>query len=124
MNAADPTPERKLERLRELRARLLSGRSTAFAMVLVAERLPIEETARAIVQLEEAAIKLGTLVVNRVLPASSSDPFLSARHRQENVYLAEIDRRFASYPRVRVPQLESDIHGLAALEQISDVLFG
>jgi arsenite-transporting ATPase len=114
----------RLERLRELRARLLSGRTTAFAMVLVAERLPIEETARAIVQLEEAAIKVGTLIVNRVLPASSSDPFLFARQRQEDVYLAELDRRFAALPRVRVPQLESDIHGLSALEQISDVLFG
>ena len=114
----------RLERLRELRARLLSGRTTAFALVLVAERLPIEETARALAQLEEAGIKVGTLVVNRTLPASSSDPFLSARHRQEEIYLSEIDRRFASHPRMRVPQLESDIHGLAALEQISDVLFG
>ena len=114
----------RLERLRELRARLLSGRTTAFAVVLVAERLPIEETARALTQLEEAGIKVGALVVNRTLPASSSDPFLSARHRQEEIYLAEIDRRFASYPRMRVPQLESDIHGLAALEEISDVLFG
>jgi arsenite-transporting ATPase len=114
----------RLERLRELRARLLSGRTTAFALVLVAERLPIEESARAIAQLEETGIKVGALVINRILPASSSDPFLSARHRQEALYLAEIDRRFSSHPRVRVPQLESDIHGLAALEQISDVLFG
>ena len=114
----------RLERLRELRARLLSGRTTAFALVLVAERLPIEETARALAQLEESGIKVGTLVVNRTLPASSSDPFLSARHRQEALYLSEIDRRFASHPRMRVPQLESDVHGLVALEQISDVLFG
>jgi arsenite-transporting ATPase len=114
----------RLERLRELRARLLSGRTTAFALVLIAERLPIEETARALAQLEEAGIQVGTLIVNRILPASSSDPFLRARHRQEQVYLREIDRRFATHARVQVPQLESDVHGLAALEQISDVLFG
>jgi arsenite-transporting ATPase len=114
----------RLERLRELRARLLSGRTTAFALVLVAERLPIEETARAVAQLEEAGIKIGALVVNRILPATSSDPFLVARHRQEHVYLTEIDQRFAAHVRVRVPQLESDVHGLTALEQISDVLFG
>jgi arsenite-transporting ATPase len=114
----------RLQRLRELRARLLSGRTTVFALVLIAERLPIEETARAIAALEEAGIKVGALVVNRTLPPSSSDPFLTARHRQEQVYLDEIERRFASHRRVRIPQLEADIHGLAALEQISDALFG
>ena len=41
----------RLESLREFRARLLSPRASAFVLVLVAERLPIEETARAIDQL-------------------------------------------------------------------------
>jgi arsenite-transporting ATPase len=113
----------RLERLRELRARLLSGRTTGFALVLIAERLPIEETVRAIEQLDEAGVKIGALIVNRVLPASSADPFLSARQKQEQVYLAEIDKRFASQPVIRVPQLESDVYGIAALERVSELLF-
>src|SRR5688572_24371006 len=99
----------RLERLRELRARLLSGRTTGFALVLIAERLPIEETARAMIQLDEAGVKTGALIVNRVLPAASADPFLNARQRQEGVYLAEIAQRFAAHPIIRVPQLESDV---------------
>ena len=51
----------RLDRLRELRARLVSGRTTGFVLVLIPERLPIEETARAIVQLDEAAVRVGTL---------------------------------------------------------------
>ena len=113
----------RLERLRELRARLLSGRTTGFALVLIAERLPIEETARAIVQLDEAGVKTGALIVNRVLPPTSSDPFLNARQRQESIYLAEIEQRFATHPLIRVPQLESDVYGLAALERVSELLF-
>ena len=113
----------RLERLRELRARLLSGRTTGFALVLIAERLPIEETARAIAQLDEAGVKTGALVVNRVLPPTSSDPFLNARQRQESVYLAEIEQRFASHPIIRVPQLESDVYGLTALQRVSELLF-
>jgi len=113
----------RLERLRELRARLLSGRTTGFALVLIAERLPIEETARAMAQLDEAGVKTGVLIVNRILPAASDDPFLSARQRQERVYLAEIEQRFATHPIVRVPQLESDVYGLSALERISELLF-
>ena len=112
----------RLERLRFLRARLVSGRTTGFVLVLIPERLPIEETARAIAQLDEAGVKVGGLVVNRVLPDTSSDAFLSARRRQEEVYLQEIARRFASHSVVRVPQLESDVYGMAALDRVSRLL--
>ena len=112
----------RLEHLKAFRARLLSPRVCAFVLVLVAERLPIEETARAIEQLEEAGVTIGGLVVNRVLPDTSPDPFLQARHDQEQVYLDEIDRRFTKHLTVRVPQLPSDVHGVATLEHLSRVL--
>jgi len=113
----------RLERLREFRARLVSPRVTAFVLVLIAERLPIEETARAMAQLEEAGVGVGALVVNRVLPEASPDPFLVARQTQERVYLDEIDRRFASVLRLRVPQLARDVHGLETLRTIAGALF-
>jgi arsenite-transporting ATPase len=113
----------RLERLRELRARLLSGRTTGFVLVLIPERLPIEETARAMQQLDEAGVRIGGLIVNRILPGSTADAFLSARREQESVYLAEIAERFGQYPITRVPQLERDVYGLAALERVSAKLF-
>jgi arsenite/tail-anchored protein-transporting ATPase len=113
----------RLERLREFRARLVSPRVTAFVLVLMAERLPIEETARAMAQLEDAGVRIGALVVNRILPESSPDPFLVARQAQERVYLDEIDRRFASVPRLRVPQLARDVHGIETLQAIAGALF-
>jgi arsenite-transporting ATPase len=112
----------RLEDLKEFRARLLSPRVSAFVLVLVAERLPIEETARAIEQLEEAGVSIGGLVVNRVLPETSPDPFLRARHEQEQVYLDEIERRFKARLKVRVPQLPSDVHGVDTLEHIAALL--
>jgi arsenite-transporting ATPase len=112
----------RLDSLREFRAQLLSPRTTAFVLVLVAERLPIEETARALAELEEAGVTIGGLVVNRVLPGTSPDPFLLSRHEQEQVYLDEIDRRFGRYGRVMVPQLPSDVHGVPTLERIASVL--
>jgi arsenite-transporting ATPase len=107
------------ENLREFRARLLSPRVSAFVLVLVAERLPIEETSRAIEQLDEAGVTIGGLIVNRILPETSPDPFLRSRHEQEVVYLDEIDRRFARHARVRVPQLPSDVHGVATLGRLA-----
>ena len=113
----------RLERLRELRARLVTGRTTGFVLVLIPERLPIEESARALMQLDDAGVRVGALVVNRVLPDSTTDDFLAARRRQEAVYLAEIERRFAGQTLIRVPQLESDVYGLDALDRISGLLF-
>ncbi len=113
----------RLERLREMRARMVSGRTTGFVLVLVPERLPIEETARALAQLDEAGVKVGALIVNRVLPLTTRDPFLAARRSQEDVYLREIASRFAQQERVLIPQLERDVYGLAALERISGFLF-
>jgi arsenite-transporting ATPase len=112
----------RLEHLREFRARLLSPRISAFVLVLVAERLPIEETARAIEQLQDAGVTIGGMVVNRVLPDTSPDPFLRSRHDQEQIYLDEIDRRFAAHARVRVPQLPSDVHGVKTLEHLAGLL--
>lgn len=116
------TLNERLEGLRLLRARLVSGRTTGFVLVMIPERLPIEETSRAIQQLDEAGVRVGTLIVNRVLPDTSNDEFLNARRRQEHVYLEEIERRFSAYPTVRVPQLESDVYGLAALDRVSRLL--
>ena len=113
----------RLERLRMLRARLVSGRTTGFVLVLIPERLPIEETARAIEQLDEAGVKVGGLVVNRVLPDTSSDR-VSQRPSSPGSGLPARRSRAASHrtPIVRVPQLESDVYGMAALDRVSRLL--
>lgn len=112
----------RLEHLREFRARLLSPRVCAFVLVMIAERLPIEETSRAIEQLGDAGVTIGGLVINRILPATSPDPFLRSRHDQEQIYLDEIEKRFKGHARVRVPQLPSDVHGVKTLEHLAELL--
>lgn len=116
--------ERRQDRLEEVRARMLSAGTTAFVLVTIPERLPIEEAARSVETLGEVGIQIGQIVVNRVLPPHATGDFYEARRVQEREYLDEIDRRFAGLPRLRVPQLDSDIHGLASLERISALLEG
>ena len=112
----------RFDRLQGLRARLMSGRTSAFVLVLIPERLPIEETARALTQLDETGVKVGGLVVNRVLPRETSDAFLAARRAQEQIYLDEIAARFADRPRVYLPQFRRDVYGLASLGPVADAL--
>jgi arsenite/tail-anchored protein-transporting ATPase len=120
-DAPDPvlaSLERRRERIERVRALLMGGRKTAFVLVLIPERLAIEEAARTVEALEDAGIPIGGAIVNRVLPEELTGEFYESRRRQERIYLDEIDRRFARLARVRVRQLESDVHGMDGLERI------
>ena len=57
----------------------------------------------------------------RVVGLDNFDPFYDRALKKRN--LDEIARRFPSHPATRVPQLESDVYGMAALDRISRVLF-
>jgi arsenite-transporting ATPase len=109
-------------RLSAVRAELARGDRVAFVLVLIPERLPIEESVRAAHQLADAGVTMGGVVVNRVLPDDALGEYFRARKAQERVHLAEIERRLPSVRRVIVPQLESDVHGLASLERVSACL--
>ncbi len=110
--------EARSARLTALRTELARRDRVAFVLVLIPERLPIEESVRAAHDLEEAGLAIGGLVVNRVLPEAASGEYFEARKAQERVYLAEIERRMPAVPRVFVPQLESDVHGLPGLDRV------
>jgi arsenite-transporting ATPase len=103
---------------------LTDQRHTAFILVLVPERLPIEETARAGEALTSAGMAIGGIIVNRVLPDGLAGEFYTARRRQEIVYRQEIDERFAALERFTITQLESDVYGVGRLERVSTEIFG
>jgi len=116
--------ERRRDRLDSVRRRLVEHRDTSFVLVLVPERLPIEETSRAAGALAEAGIEVGAVIVNRVLPDGLGGEFYTARRRQEDVYRREIDHRFKTMDRIVIAQLESDVYGLNRLERISAQILG
>ena len=123
--AADPVLgilESRMSRLRAVRAELTRGDHVAFVLVLIPERLPIEESVRAASELAEAGMSLGAVIVNRVLPDEVPGDYFRARKAQERIHLDEIDRRLPPVPRVMVPQFESDVHGLASLDRIGACL--
>jgi arsenite-transporting ATPase len=112
----------RAERMARTQAALTDAAQVGFVLVLIPERLPIEETARAVHALDAAGFPVAGLVVNRVLPEAAEGRFFEARKAQERRYLDEIGRRLAGPPRVSVPQLEADVHGIAALERVAGYL--
>ena len=120
--AADPiltALTRRQERLVRLRATIMDRARTSFALVTIAERLAIEETARAAELLGDTGVDVGALVVNRVLPDGLEGEFYRQRKAQEQTYLEEIERRFKGLRRVRIEQLPRDVYGMTSLELIS-----
>lgn len=114
--------EERRERFVHARATLTDRRRTAFAFVVIPERLPILETEKAIRTLGTYGIPVGAVIVNRVLPETAEGAFLARRRAREAEYLARIRRAFADVPLVHVPLLEADVHGLAALRQLAGSL--
>jgi arsenite-transporting ATPase len=111
--------ERRHGRLVRLREIVTDRSRTSFVLVTIPERLAIEESIRAAELLEDTGVHLGGVVVNRVLPDDLEGEFYRSRKAQENVYLDEIDRRFARLRRVRVEQLPRDVYGIETLAAVS-----
>ena len=111
--------ERRRTRLTRVRAERTDRSRTSFVLVTIPERLSIEETARAAAQLDDSGVHVAALVVNRVLPDGLSGEFYVSRKAQERTYLDEIDRRFSTFARIRVTQLERDVFGLESIRRVS-----
>ena len=77
---------------------------TGFVLVLVPERLPIEESARAAGTLRDSNVNVCGIIVNRILPENLNGSFYEARRKQEQIYSEEI-RRPACVPRQKHKQL-------------------
>ncbi len=118
--------ERDRQRYETALAALRDPATTVFTLVLLPERLPIEETASAIAGLARLGIPVQALATNQVIPAEAIEDnrFLTARARLQARYLEEIDGRFADLLRVRLPLLDHDVSDLATLRRLAAMLYG
>jgi len=107
-------------RARFLRARgvLVDAEQTAFVFVVLPERLPIWETARAARALGKHGIPVAGILVNQVLPDDLSGDFVDRRKAREAKYLAKIEEDLGDWPLWRVPMQEEDPVGTDSLREL------
>jgi arsenite-transporting ATPase len=98
---------------------------SAFNLVLLPERLPIEETARAIGDLSNFGIKVPALIVNEVIPIDvlKGNWFLEKRRATQEKYFQEIADRFNGILRKEVPLFETDVYGIQNLRKVAKYLY-
>ncbi len=116
-----------LNRLRERRNKFHHARhrlleDTTFYLVMIPERLPIEETARALETLRHGEINVGALLVNRIFPESAGGDFMQARLEQQREYLREIQARFKDTKIVHIEQEARDVTEQRQLQPIATQL--
>ncbi|MCU1385568.1 MAG: Arsenical pump-driving ATPase, partial [Acidobacteria bacterium] len=108
------------EQAREMAQRLRDPDRTAFVWVTLPEELSFEETADGIAALERAGIRVGDIVVNRVLPDGGPCPVCDRRRADERRTTAAIRRRFARGRVLRlVPATPREPRGIAALTKLA-----
>ncbi len=113
--------ERRRHLFAQLREVLTDPATTAFVIVLAAERLPVLETIELQASLARTGIEVAMLVVNRRSP-DDAGAFLAGRHAQEQEHLETLDGALPAIPRQEVPLLAGDVVGEAAIAGFADML--
>lgn len=112
---------RRRLRFTHLRDQLSNAESTAFVIVLAAERLPILETIALHAQLQAAKVNVAAMVVNKRSPADGG-AFMQARFAQEQGYLEMLTEALPNLPRHDLFLLARDIVGLESLREFAEAI--
>ncbi|MCH4889097.1 ArsA family ATPase [Acidaminobacter sp. JC074] len=109
---------RRKENLEKARHIMMDEKSLSFVFVMNAERLPIEETKKAVKLLKKYQIPVQSLVVNRILP-ESKDEFWKNKKLSETKYLEEINESFDVSHIYKIPMFQSDMKA-SSIDQMAD----
>jgi arsenite-transporting ATPase len=101
--------ERRQKRFGEIKKIFNNTENVRIRFVLNAEKLPIEETKKAIKMLKQFNIPVDTLVINRIMPDEVGAEFWEKKKKQEKEYLEEIEREFKGKEFIKIPMLDTDM---------------
>jgi arsenite-transporting ATPase len=110
-------------KLAGLRTLLSASDITEFVPVVIPEAMSIAETARLAASLKALGVRTRHLVVNRV-ERPRDCPFCSGRRQGQEIYLEEIEARFADWTPLWAPHLPHEVRGPEALQEYLEALEG
>lgn len=100
---------KRKDNLEKARHIMLDEGVLEFAFVLNAERMPIEETKKAVKLLRGYGINVSTLVVNKILPDTLDSAFWAHKKVKEQNYLKEIKEEIRGEIIYEVPLFQEDM---------------
>ncbi len=88
----------------------------AVFLVSIAQRLPLEETKRAVLSLKKFRIKCGGVVLNQIIPNEQKEEFWRAQVRKQSEILKEFEKVEAKKFFIKLSS--KDLRGVKALEAL------
>lgn len=110
--------KRRQKHLIQAREIMMDHESLSFIFVMNPERLPIEETKKAVHLLRQYKIPVNNLVINRILPENPVESFWQQKKQHETQYLKEIEEHFKGMHFYKLPLFPNDMHE-ASIEDMS-----
>ncbi|KAL2601535.1 hypothetical protein AAZV13_10G173000 [Glycine max] len=124
-NAAD-----KLEKLRErmikVRELFRDTDSTEFVIVTIPTVMAVSESSRLSASLKKENVPVKRLIVNQILPPSTSDCKFCAMKRKDQMRALDIvqnDPELSSLSMIQAPLVDVEIRGVPALKFLGDIIW-
>lgn len=99
----------RYDRISQAKKIMMDDKLLSFMFVINAEKLPIDETRKAIDILEKYNILVDGVVVNKILPEDMADEFWISKKKDEQMYLEMIRETFKGKKIYTLPMLKSDV---------------
>lgn len=110
---------KRYDKINQAKKIMMEDKLLSFIFVINAEKLPIDETAKAISILEKYNILVEGLIVNKILPDNMKDDFWKSKKEQEQKYLDIIEKTFKGKKIFKLPLLQEDMKA-NNIESIAD----
>jgi arsenite-transporting ATPase len=101
--------KRRLDKINLAKKIMMDEKKLSFIFVINAEKLPIDETVKAINILEKYNISVDGIIVNKILPDNMQDNFWKGKKEQELKYLEIIKEKFNGKKIFMLPMLGEDM---------------
>jgi arsenite-transporting ATPase len=112
------------EKLQRMQRLMTNPDVASIRLVMNPERMVIQEARRAYTYLQMYGFSVDGVVVNRIMPLTSSDnSFFADYTASQKKYLTEIEESFAPLPMLKVPHAGKEVFGLDLLREIGKNLY-
>jgi arsenite-transporting ATPase len=101
--------KKRLDKINLAKKIMMDEKKLSFIFVINAEKLPIDETVKAINILEKYNILVDGIIVNKILPDNMLDNFWKSKKEQELKYLEIIKEKFKDKKIFMLPMLGEDM---------------
>lgn len=125
-------PERRIntkQAMEEIKKRiqeakkLLASRQTSYNMVMIPEEMSIIESERAVRVIRQYNIRMGKIIVNRIIPENPGCKFCNSKRKQQMERIREIKKRFRGMDILQAQLFRDEVRGFGMLEKLAAELY-